>query len=189
MTLKHIILTALCILMSSPTFAAETKLISTESFKTKFEEIKAKMSKVGKPESKAIPAVPAAPVEGSKPSKSKVTLPDVSKEDEKAEGEVKEETGLIVARNHHGLAVEYAFDKKNSAAQEIWVNFNKKMKLSGVKDLSQLGEGDTVRIQYKVTKAEKKIILKAIELIRKKSKEAKELQDALVSDAAPEAQS
>jgi hypothetical protein len=48
-----------------------------------------------------------------------------------------------------------------------------------MKDLSELGEGDRVKIQYKVTKDTKKILLNEITLLKKKPEEK---MQALVSE-------
>ena len=98
-------------------------------------------------------------------------LPTLSEEDEKAVGTMLDAKGTISARNKYGMAVEYGVDAKTGSSSEIWVNFHKKLKLSGMKDLSELGEGDRVRIQYKVTKETKRILLTEITLVSKKPKE------------------
>ncbi len=103
--------------------------------------------------------------------KSKFELPAPDPEDLKAEGIVKFQRGIISARNKSGMAVEYDMNETEGSSKEIWVNFHKKLKLAGMKDLSSLGEGDTVEVEYKITKQTKKILLQGISLISKKPKE------------------
>ena len=113
--------------------------------------------------------------------KKKFELPALSQEDEKAEGVVKHQKGTVSARNKYGMAVEYEIDEVNGSSKEIWVNFHKKMKLTGVKDISAIGEGDTVDVEYKLTKEKKKIVLQGIAFISKKPKEVPQEAKAVKS--------
>lgn len=114
--------------------------------------------------------------------KPKLKLATLTKEDQEAEGDLITSDGFIVAKNNYGIAVETKFDKKDGSSQEIWLKYNNKLKISGFKNVSELGEGDKVGIKYKLTKKDKKIILSEIKLIRKKPLEA---QSALVADETP----
>ena len=106
-----------------------------------------------------------------KKRKAAAQLPDVDPEDEKAEGVMNSVEGQISARNKAGMAVEFEKDEAKGSSNEIWLNFVSKMKLNGVKDLSEFQEGDTVRVVYKETKKTGKKILKGITLVQKKPKE------------------
>ena len=146
------------VVMDGGVFAAETKINDAG--------LMANLSKEGVSTPKTQP---------EEKKKAKFVLPDPNPDDIKAKGEPNEAVGTISARNKYGMAVEYAVDAKKGTSEEIWVNFHKKLKLSGMKDLSELGEGDKVKIQYKVTKGTTRILLNEIKLISKKPKEKPQL--------------
>lgn len=98
-------------------------------------------------------------------------LPDPDPEDVKTQGETVQVQGEVVARNNLGMAVEYDFDPVEGAVKEIWLVFHSKVKVSGVKSLLDLREGDIVKVSYKVTKDKKKIFLESVSFLRKKPKE------------------
>lgn len=97
-------------------------------------------------------------------------LPDPDPDDEKAEGVMKSVEGAITGKSNSGFAVEYEKDETKGVSNEIWVTFNSKLRLNGVKSVKELERGDTVRIIYKETKAGRHL-LKGITLLEKKPKE------------------
>ena len=109
-------------------------------------------------------------------------LPIVDPEDERAEGKTETLKGKVSGRNVFGVAVEYGSDEKNGAF-EIWSTFNNKTKLSGVKNFSELQEGDIVEIKYKRIEKSGKNILQGVTLLQRKPKEE---DGALVIPEAPQ---
>ncbi len=85
--------------------------------------------------------------------------------------------GTVTGRSAQGVAVEYAVDKKEGG-HEIWFNYTEGIKLVGLKELSELQEGDTVSVTYK-TAPDNRRLVQEVALVRKKPKEP---------EAAPEAE-
>ena len=102
----------------------------------------------------------------------KADLPDVDANDEKAEGAFKSVKGIVSARNNYGVAVEYGVDPVRGEL-EMWASLNSKTKLSGIKKMSELQEGDTVEVRYKELDNGKKIF-SDVALIQRKPKEEAE---------------
>ena len=77
--------------------------------------------------------------------------------------------GTVTGAASYGLAVEYATDAK-TGGHEIWFNYAKGVKFSGVRSGSDLQEGDTVSVVYGESEARQRLV-KQVTLIRKKPKE------------------
>ena len=80
--------------------------------------------------------------------------------------------------------MEFEKDEAKGSSSEIWVNFTKKIKCSGFRDLNELEAGDTVFITFKETKDQKKRLLKEIALVAKKPKEDPAVKAAAEAEAA-----
>ena len=146
---------------SSAAMAADpNKLVSTES---KPEPLKALQKALKIPVKKAAQA-PA-------PKVATPQLPSISKEDSKAEGEVKKLQGKVSGVSNYGLAVEY-----DKGASEMWADLLKETKLDGFKKMRDLQYGDTVEITYKELKESRKRLLQQVNFIRKKPQERESLE-------------
>ena len=77
--------------------------------------------------------------------------------------------GRVSGAGYNGLAVELPRPKKDEPS-EIWFDYVKGLKLSGVQSLAEIQEGDTVSVSYKRAEDGRKF-LKEIRLIRKKPAE------------------
>ena len=97
-------------------------------------------------------------------------LPDPDPEEAKIKGAQTMLEGRVSGAGYNGLAVELPRPKKNEPS-EIWFNYVKGLKLSGVQSLAEIQEGDTVSVSYKEGEDGRKF-LKEIRLIRKKPVEA-----------------
>ena len=115
----------------------------------------------------------------------KVVLPDPDPEDVKAKGEMKTIEGSIVARNNFGMAVEFKADAAEGSSSEIWVRFHSKMKLKGFKEFKQLGEGDIVRVNYKLTKDTNRIVPETVTFVSRKPKEMPQ-EEPVAEEANPQ---
>ncbi len=123
---------------------------------------------------------PAANKEEKKVKKSwEEKLPDPDPEEVKIKGTEETLEGLVSGAGYNGLAVEVPNPKKNEAS-EVWLNYVKGLKLTGIQSLTEIQEGDTVRVSYKKAEDGRKF-LKEIRLIRKKPAE-----EILVSTETPE---
>lgn len=97
-------------------------------------------------------------------------LPKLSEEEANLEGVNKTAEGVVSGAGYNGLAVEASAKSDPKDPDEIWFNYLKGVKLSGVKKLSELQAGDTVRVVYKEVN-DRRRFLKEIALIRKKPEE------------------
>ena len=115
---------------------------------------------------------PASPVQKEKKVKKswEENLPDSDPEEAKTKGTQEMLEGRVSGAGYNGLAVELPNPKKGQPS-EIWFNYVKGVKLSGVQSLSEIQEGDTVSVSYKEGEDGRKF-LKEIRLIRKKPVEA-----------------
>ena len=111
-------------------------------------------------------------------------LPDPDPLEKELEMNIKTLNGSISARSAAGMAVEFEKDEAKGSSSEIWVNFTKKIKCSGFRDLNELEAGDTVFITFKETKDQKKRLLKEIALVAKKPKEDPAVKAAAEAEAA-----
>lgn len=107
----------------------------------------------------------------SEAKKKEVILPEMDPLDEKAEGTLKTLEGEVAGINHYGIAVMYEVDLKAGSSKELWLNFLKETKLSGVSSFSEFGYGDKVSATYKEIKGSQKRVIKSLALIQKKPKE------------------
>ncbi len=97
-------------------------------------------------------------------------LPDRDADLEKVATTARSVEGVVTGVSKHGVAVEYAADPEKGG-MEIWFNYTKKIKLSGIKKLDELQEGDTVSVAYKEAPDKRKLV-DGIKLVAKKPKEA-----------------
>ncbi len=93
-------------------------------------------------------------------------LPEPDPAQEQMEGREKTMEGMVSGAGYNGLAVELKNPGRNDPS-EIWFDYVKGLKLSGMQKLAELREGDTVSVLYKETKDGRRF-LKEIRLIRKK---------------------
>lgn len=107
----------------------------------------------------------------------RVVLPQISKEDMKAEGQSRTVKGVVSGRSNYGIAVEYGADPV-LGVREMWLDLMKQTELTGVKKFSDLEAGDTVELVYKQLKDGSKKILKQVKLIRKAPKELQAQESA-----------
>ena len=164
---------------STPVFAEEAKKITYAGL------IKL-LSKENKTVKESSPSA-AKPVDATPNPKvkNKVRWSQVSEEDMKAEGTMVEMQGTVSAKNNYGMAVEKNVNESLGTAEEVWVVFHGKMKLSGIKSVGELEAGDKVKVKYKVTKAEKKILLSEITFVSKKPKEKPLVMVSEAAESAP----
>lgn len=97
------------------------------------------------------------------------TLPLPDSAVDKAAGMLKSLDGTVGGKSNYGMAVVFE-ESELQGSQELWVNFNNKMKLKGFKKLSELEYEDKVRVIFKETK-EGKRLMREIQLLQKKQKE------------------
>ncbi len=83
--------------------------------------------------------------------------------------------GTITGVSRQGFALEYAVDKK-AGGMEIWFNYGEGMKLGGMGDASELGEGDTVYVVYDQAPNNSRHV-KEISLLQKKPAEPAEAEE------------
>ncbi len=126
-------------------------------------------------------ATATAPVKNSGPKsgtaatkKKGYELPNPDPEWEKSSPVEKETQGIVTGVSAQGIAVEYAVSKKEGG-QEIWFNYTTGIKLVGINGLSELGEGDKVKVAYSEAPDNRRLISE-ITLVRKKPKERAESQ-------------
>lgn len=92
-------------------------------------------------------------------------LPDLDPELEKLEGEEKSYQGIVTGAGFNGIAVS-AQKLRADAPDEMWFDYVKGLRLSGVSRLAELQMGDTVKVSYKVTQDGRRFS-KGITLVRK----------------------
>lgn len=93
-------------------------------------------------------------------------LPEADPAEAEIEGTEEALEGMVSGAGYNGLAVELSNPKKNEPS-EIWFNYVKGIKLSGIQRLAELQEGDKVSVGYRETRDGRRF-LKEIRLIRKK---------------------
>ncbi len=94
-------------------------------------------------------------------------LPDPDLEEEaKVKGNQQMLEGRVSGAGYNGLAVELSSPRKGQPS-EIWFDYVKGVKFSGIQSLSEIQEGDTVSVSYKEGDDGRKF-LKEIKFIRKK---------------------
>lgn len=144
---------ALFLILVSSGFSAESKqLVSADN-----------------PKTKTIAKKPPAAKAEAKPVKKGFELPDPDPALVKLDVKPQKTQGIVTGRSAYGVAVEYAADKK-TGGQEIWFNYSKGIKLVGLKELKEIGEGDVVNVTYKTGPDNRKLI-QELALVRKKPAE------------------
>lgn len=139
--------------LTVPAFAAEDKS-SAKSGKQEKAEAKAEKS--------------AAPVQKEKKIKKLLeeNFPDPDPEEAKTKGTQEMLEGRVSGAGYNGLAVELPSPRKGEPS-EIWFDYVKGLKLSGVQSLSEIEEGDVVSVSYKEGEDGRKF-LKEVRFVRKK---------------------
>lgn len=110
----------------------------------------------------------AAPVQKEKRVKkiSEENFPDPDPEEAKTKGTPEMLQGRVSGAGYNGLAVELSSPRKGEPS-EIWFDYVKGLKLSGVQSLSEIEEGDMVSVFYKEGEDGRKF-LKEVRFVRKK---------------------
>ena len=97
------------------------------------------------------------------------TLPAPDAVLDKTPGALKSLDGQVGGQSVYGMAVVFN-ESETEGSQELWINFNNKMRLKGFKKLSELEYEDRVRVIFKETKEGQRLV-REIELLEKKQKE------------------
>jgi hypothetical protein len=114
-------------------------------------------------------ATPAALPEGKKKYVFEYPEPAVIDETmEPVNKTIEGEVGVVIKM---GMNVE--FDRSQSSASDLWVEFAKGIETDGVKSVGEFLPGDKVRVSYEETKDSSKRVVRSIKLIKRKTEEEK----------------
>ncbi len=98
-------------------------------------------------------------------------IPEADPLELKAEGQTLTVQGEVSGRSNYGLAVNYEADALKGEYKEMWLNLLTGTKVAGVKDLSELEEGDRVSVTFKQVAGSNKKLLQKVALLQRKPPE------------------
>lgn len=106
-----------------------------------------------------------------------VVFPELTKDEQEAEGLSRTLEGEVTGRSNFGLAVLDEQGEAAGKAMEYWLNYHQGVQILGFRHPSELQDGDRVRVTYKELSDSHKKILKSVSLVEKKPKELEPAED------------